>query len=266
MAPPNTSPTSSTSPVSRNKDNTGTAAKSLSRANTPSNIDTSLMTNRPTASDTSFKSGSSSAIEHLPRTGTDAHRLPKSKTRYRAETPAKKTKEKTKGKADLAKCNKAKEKLKKDKFDAWPLNRILPDDGIHQAPIENTNPANNNHQKEFTCVVCNRGGFPLSEKNRQQHLDGRAHQQVKGLLEAHQRGEAPSTDLLRIGTKKWKCHACDCAIQRPRDVTLAEALQTHLATHTDRIRSHWLRFKEMARSVAGLRENEIPHDVKKSFI
>jgi hypothetical protein len=135
---------------------------------------------------------------------------------------------------------------------------------IATTPIPNTTTPAYDRKKRFTCIICNKEDFPFNEENRQVHVDGRPHQQIKGLLEAHRDGKTPPTDILRDGSRKWKCHACDSAIQKPH--VLTDAVRDHLEWHADKIKSQWEKFKHMAKSVAGLRKNEIPHDVARSFI
>lgn len=87
---------------------------------------------------------------------------------------------------------------------------------------------------------------------------------MAGLLEAYKDRDTvqPASDLLRPGGR-WYCHSCDGSIPPPHN---ADRLQTHLRAHMNDIARRWEAFKEMARGVVGLRENELPKEVEKSFI
>jgi hypothetical protein len=206
-----------------------------STPNTPSSIELSPLTIFSHATDYLFRISHSPVTNSPRKIEAKTANLPKTNNNLlKLDNPPKKNKEKRRGVADLSKSNKVKDKRKKNKALAWSKKNIPLEDEIVTTPIQNTTPAWD-RKKGFTCIVCNKEGFPFNEENRQVHIDGRKHNQIKGLLEAHHDGTTPPTDILRIGPKKWKCHACDCAIQKPH--VLTDAVRDHLEWHADRIKS-----------------------------
>jgi hypothetical protein len=237
-------------------------------SNSPSSIKFSPLTLFSQATGSSFGINRSPVADSPCNIEADVDKFPKNDSPANAGFPIKKIKEKKKGISDLSRSNKAKDKRKNNKSLAWSKkNNVLLEDEPPTPPLQNTTPAHN-RRNGFTYIVCNKEAFPLNEKNRQQHVDGRPHKQIKGMLAAHRDrdddDEPLPTDLFRDGTRKWKCHACDDAIQKPH--VLTDTVRDHLERHADMMRIRWAKFKEMARSVAGLRENEIPDDVARSFI
>lgn len=259
--------------MAQNKTN-GSTAKSSSKPNTPSNIDTSFTTDSPIATPLSSAFNNLFAIRSLRRSWPFAPHSPKIKTPHRVDSPipTKENKKKTKGVPNQFKSTKAKGQSKRHKANGPSkssyLSNVAPDTTIECRPSskkgkpKQTPTQFNDPNINYRCIVCNKG--ELHMKTCRDHFKGHPHGQMAGLLEAYKDRDTvqPASDLLRTGGR-WYCHSCDGSIPPPHN---ADRLQTHLRAHMNDIARRWEAFKEMARGVVGLRENEIPKEVEKSFI